>query len=65
MSLPAVTRLINLDDPPELARLVADNRVEFAPWEPLRDPAFYTVDGQRDVIASVLDRHDFGSLFRT
>ncbi len=60
MTATAVTRLLSIDDAAVLTRLVTDNRVNHAPWEPLRDPDFYTVDGQRAVIAAQLDRYDFG-----
>ena len=60
MTAADVTRLLRIDDAAALTRLVTDNRANFAPWEPLRDPDFYTVDGQRAVISSQLDRYEFG-----
>jgi ribosomal-protein-alanine N-acetyltransferase len=56
----AVTRPLSVDDAGTLTRLVSDNRVNHAPWEPVRDPEFFTVDGQRDVITSLLDRQEYG-----
>lgn len=51
----AVTRLASVDDAEELAAVVAANRAFLAPWEPLRDEAFFTVAGQREQLERALD----------
>lgn len=50
------TRALSPDDAPALARLVQENRGFLAPWEPLRDEAWSTEEGQRDEVASALGR---------
>ena len=48
------TRLINLGDAEELVELLGRNREFLAPWEPVRGPEFFTLDGQRAVITRML-----------
>ena len=48
------TRLVTPDDAPALANLLSDNRAFLAPFEPVRDTVYYTVDGQRGVIRAAL-----------
>ena len=60
MTPPSVTRRLTLEDAPALARLLTDNREFLAPWEPIRDPGFYTADGQREVLRALLDRCELG-----
>ena len=55
-----VTRLLTLEDASALAELLTDNRAFLAPWEPLRDLAFFTARGQRDVLRGLLERHALG-----
>jgi [ribosomal protein S5]-alanine N-acetyltransferase len=55
------TRLLSIDDAPVLAELVQINRDFFAPWEPLRDEDYFTVEGQRAGISDSLERHQHGS----
>lgn len=57
----SATRLVTLDDVPVLAELLRVNREFLAPWEPVRDDDYFTVDGQRAVIRSALDRHEQGT----
>jgi ribosomal-protein-alanine N-acetyltransferase len=57
---PRVTRPLSLEDAPALAALLGDNREFFAPWEPLREEAFFTPDGQREVIGGLLERQGLG-----
>lgn len=54
------TRLVTLDDAPVLAELVAANREFLAPWDPVRDEGYYTVDRQRELIGDALARHSQG-----
>jgi ribosomal-protein-alanine N-acetyltransferase len=56
-----VTRLVTLDDAPDLARLAIENRNFLAPWEPVRDERWYTEDAQRENIATALERHAQGT----
>lgn len=57
-----VTRLIALDDAPALARLLRANRDFLAPWEPVREEEYFTVQGQRAVVREALQRHAEGSM---
>jgi ribosomal-protein-alanine N-acetyltransferase len=54
------TRLVTPDDASALADLVHDNRGFLAPYEPFRDDAYYTVDGQRAVIDAALHEYSQG-----
>jgi ribosomal-protein-alanine N-acetyltransferase len=54
------TRLVTPDDASALADLVHDNRGFLAPYEPFRDDAYYTVDGQRAVIDAALHESSQG-----
>lgn len=60
MSPTSTTRLVTLDDVPVLTELIAANRDFFAPWEPVRDDSYFTLDGQRDVIGEALELHRQG-----
>jgi ribosomal-protein-alanine N-acetyltransferase len=57
-----VTRLIRLDDAEALATLQRDHRAFFAPYEPLRDESYFSVEGQAEVIATLLQRHDLDQM---
>jgi len=54
------TRLVTLDDAPALAALVSENRDFLAPWEPTRDEIYFTAEGQRAIIETVLEQHERG-----
>ena len=41
-------------DAPVVAGLVRANRAYMAPWDPVRDETYYTDEGQREIIATVL-----------
>jgi [ribosomal protein S5]-alanine N-acetyltransferase len=58
----AVTRLITADDASVLAKLQQANRAFLAPWSPRREPAHYTVQGQRRAIADALVAHARGTV---
>ncbi len=47
-------RPLTLDDVPALTEVLVANRDYLAPWDPIRDDSFYTVDGQRKIISDVL-----------
>lgn len=47
-------RPLTPEDAPALAAAYVRNREHLAPWDPVRDPSFFTVAGQRDVIARQL-----------
>ena len=53
----AVTRLLSIDDAEELAAVVSENREFLAPWEPLHNDAYFTVEGQRASLRQALDAH--------
>jgi ribosomal-protein-alanine N-acetyltransferase len=57
----SATRLATLGDAPVLAELLRANRDFLAPWEPIRAEDYFTVDGQRAVIAAALERYEQGS----
>lgn len=50
------TRLVALDDAPAITALLIENREFMAPWEPFRDEDHFTVEAQRKLIASALER---------
>lgn len=56
------TRALTLDDAAALARLLRSNRDYLAPWEPVRDEDYFTVDGQRAVIEAALEQQAQGSM---
>jgi ribosomal-protein-alanine N-acetyltransferase len=58
----AVTRAISLDDAAALARLLTANRDYLAPWSPLQNDRYLTQDGQREVLARDLARHERGGM---
>jgi ribosomal-protein-alanine N-acetyltransferase len=53
----SATRLVTLDDAPALAELLRLNRDFLAPWEPIRDDDYFTLEGQRFVLEEALRRH--------
>ena len=55
------TRLISLDDVPELTRLARVNRDFLAPTSPYRDEAFFTEEGQRAGVTDVLEGNRAGT----
>jgi ribosomal-protein-alanine N-acetyltransferase len=57
----SVTRLVTAADVPALAELLRVNRDFLAPWDPVRDETYFTVDGQRAVIRAALEEHAQGS----
>lgn len=57
----SITRLVTLDDAPALAELLRINHDFLAPWSPIRDDDYYTVEGQRRAIEDALARHAQGT----
>lgn len=55
------TRLITLDDVPELTDLIIAGREFLAPWEPVRPEEYFTVDGQIIVTERLLGLHEQGT----
>ncbi|MFK3982277.1 GNAT family N-acetyltransferase [Micromonospora sp. NPDC050397] len=55
------TRLVRLDDVPVLAELLRTNREFLAPWDPIRPDDYYTVEGHRAVIETVLEQQERGA----
>ena len=53
-------RLVTENDAPALADLLASNREGMAPWEPVRQDAYFTEAGQREVLCEILDRYARG-----
>ncbi len=54
------SRLLSLDDVPALTQLVQANRDFLAPWEPVRQDSYFTLEGQRDVVQGALERYQQG-----
>ena len=57
------SRLIRSSDAEPLAALLRANREFLRPWTPVREPAFFTVDGQRGLVEGALDAHRDGAGF--
>ena len=57
-----VTRVVSPGDAGTLARLLSANRDYLAPWSPLQDDAYYTADGQRQVLTRQLAAYDRGAM---
>jgi ribosomal-protein-alanine N-acetyltransferase len=55
-----ITRLFATDDAPVLAALLRANRDFLAPWDPKRPEAYFTDDGQRQVITELLRQRAAG-----
>jgi ribosomal-protein-alanine N-acetyltransferase len=58
----AVTRLVSVGDAAPLARLLTENRDYLAPWSPVQDDAYFTEEGQREVIARQLANYERGAM---
>ena len=58
----AVTRVVSLGDAGVLARLLSVNRDYLAPWSPRQDEAYFTADGQREVLSRQLAAYDRGGM---
>ena len=60
--MPATTRLISVGDAERLARLQLSGRAFFAPWDPVRDDAYFTVEGQLAEAERALVRYGDGAV---
>jgi ribosomal-protein-alanine N-acetyltransferase len=55
------TRRATVDDAPALAAQLRANRAFLAPWEPDRSDAYFTDEGQRQVLVDMLRQYASGS----
>lgn len=55
-------RLLRSGDAEALAAVLVRNREFLEPWEPVRPDHYFTVDGQAEVVADSLHRHELGQL---
>ena len=62
MAAVPTTRLIGIDDAPQLGNLVERNREFLSPWEPTRPDEYFTADGQRRAIEEALRQYEQGAL---
>lgn len=53
----AVTRVVSMDDAEALTSELRANREFLAPWEPLREDVYFTVEAQRQILATQLDAY--------
>jgi ribosomal-protein-alanine N-acetyltransferase len=53
-------RVVSTDDAEAIADLLIRNRTFLAPWDPVRDDAYFTADGQRELLTRSLRRHRQG-----
>ncbi|MFC5746980.1 GNAT family N-acetyltransferase [Actinomadura rugatobispora] len=56
-------RVVRPDDAGALARLCVANREYLRPWEPERDDAYFTVEGQRANLDDLLDAYGAGEMW--
>ena len=54
MPATVVTRPIELADAPALVDLLRVDRAFLAPWDPIRDESFFSLEGQREVVRDAL-----------
>src|SRR5215475_10004136 len=52
-----VTRIASIDDAAALAASLQENRAFLAPWEPLRDDEYFTVEAQRAALERALEAY--------
>ncbi|TDB94491.1 GNAT family protein [Actinomadura sp. 7K534] len=56
-------RVVQMADAERLAALCAENREYLRPWEPERDDAYFTVDGQRDNLYDLIEAYATGEMW--
>ncbi|MGO4256841.1 GNAT family N-acetyltransferase [Marmoricola sp. RAF53] len=56
-----VTRLVTVDDAAEIAELYRTNEEFLRPWDPAREPVFFTEAEQRRLIEVALEGHERGT----
>lgn len=49
-----VTRPVDLDDAAALVDVLNANRAFLAPWDPVRDGSYFTLEGQREVVRDAM-----------
>ncbi|MFC6015813.1 GNAT family N-acetyltransferase [Plantactinospora solaniradicis] len=57
-----VTRVATVDDAPAVTALLRANWEAFAPWEPMRDDSWFTLDNQRTILETSLEAHAQGTM---
>jgi ribosomal-protein-alanine N-acetyltransferase len=55
-------RLVTRADVPALVDLMRANREFLAPWEPLRNDEFFTVEHQDNAVAGLLEQYEMGTV---
>ena len=53
-------RVVSADDAEALAEVLTRNRAFLAPWDPVRDDAYFTADGQRTLLEQGRRRYEQG-----
>ncbi|RKS77205.1 [SSU ribosomal protein S5P]-alanine acetyltransferase [Actinomadura pelletieri DSM 43383] len=56
-------RVVQMADAEALAALCEANREHLRPWEPERDEAYFTVDGQRDNLHALVGAYALGEMW--
>lgn len=56
-------RIIAESDAEALCELLQANKEHLQPWEPLREPAFFSERGQRELIRQSLRAHELGAQY--
>ncbi len=56
------TRLVAIGDAAAITELLLAHREAFAPWEPLRDGEWFTLENQRTILESSLEAHANGTM---
>ncbi|TDB88910.1 N-acetyltransferase [Actinomadura sp. KC216] len=56
-------RVVQMADAEALADLYTANRDYLRPWEPARDDAYFTVDGQRDNLCGLIEAYATGDMW--
>lgn len=56
-------RVVQVADAEETAALYRANRAYLRPWEPERADAYFTVEGQRDNLADLVEAHAAGEMW--
>ncbi|MEU8345778.1 GNAT family protein [Spirillospora sp. NPDC048832] len=56
-------RVVQMADAEPLAALYRENREYLRPWEPERDDAYFTADGQRDNLHDLIEAYAVGEMW--
>lgn len=57
-----VTRVVTVDDAPALTALLRTHREALAPWEPLREEAWFTLESQQAILETSLAAYAQGTM---